>query len=70
MSDPGLGLIGTAAALALLVIGALLAVTNAITWDTDTILGVFMILVAVALLFGSGVAAFWRRGARGPGTGV
>ncbi len=56
-----LGVIGTLAAITLAVIGVLLAFTSAITWDIQTILGVFAILLAAMGLFGSGIGSLTRR---------
>lgn len=56
-----LGIIGTLAAVTLAVIGVLLAFTNAISWDVQTILGVFAILLAAMGLFGSGIGTLVRR---------
>ncbi|MGF7234730.1 MAG: magnesium transporter accessory protein [Frankia sp.] len=56
-----LGIIGALAAVTLAVIGVLLAFTTVITWDLQTILGVFAILLAAMGLFGSGIGALSRR---------
>lgn len=70
MSNDGLGLIGTAAAITLVVIGALLAF-GAISWTVPTTLGVGFILLGAVAEFGGGVAPYLNRAERrGPGTGA
>jgi hypothetical protein len=56
-----LSIIGTLAAIALIVIGVLLAFTNSISWDTPTTFGVFGILLGAIGLFGAGIGSLIRR---------